>query len=67
MLLWRGSAGDPAAAAAEIMEKQLVSKIGNAHAMADVECPVCLDTPCEVVQLFACTHDSVRDAYVRCC
>jgi hypothetical protein len=50
----RAQAGEPEAAAAEIMEKQLVSKISADHAMAGVECPVCLDTPCEVV--LPCNH-----------
>jgi hypothetical protein len=38
------------------MEKQLVSKIGAGHAMAGAECPVCLDTLCEVVRLFLPVH-----------
>jgi hypothetical protein len=33
-----------------------VSKIGESHAMAGVECPVCLDTPCEVVRLLWIAH-----------
>lgn len=50
----RRQAGEPEAAAAEIMERQLVSKIGADHAMAGAECPVCLDTLCEVV--LPCNH-----------
>jgi hypothetical protein len=62
-------AGDPAAAAAEIMEKQLVSKIGDAHPMAGVECPVCLDTPCELVWLLvpqSCITNPGCQCYKSC-